>query len=491
MIDGTAWTIGGYVAMQVFRFAFNVALAQIVAPKIFGVMALVSLFLQGLQMFSDLGIRQCVIQHPRGDEPAFLNTAWTIQALRGMLLWIGTLLLAWPIAAFYEEPALAWLIPLSGLSALIYGFSSTAMMTYSREVRRGPLVRRELGVYVITYSSVVAAVELVRRQWPGGEAMNLELGILGLGMVVAALGEVMLSYTLTSLAPHRFAWDPEARRELLHFGGWVFLSSTCTFCAAQADRLIVGKLSLETLGVYHIAVVIAALPAGVLAALGIHLVYPLMSDALRDGEPLSAAFRRAHRGLIAAAGLLIVGMACIGPAFVRLIYDERYSATAEYVRLLAVAAWFTALLVPGELTLLAMGNTRGLATAQFVRLICIPCFLVGGYWLGGLPGLILGVACGELVRYVVIAVFLHSAGIRVFPADAAITILSAVVLGLYVTIERAAGSRGWVAVPAIGAILQGLLWVGVYVVWSLPARWPRALEGYAVSSRTTPDGIKS
>jgi O-antigen/teichoic acid export membrane protein len=490
VIGGTAWTVGGYVAMQVFRFAFNVALAGLVAPKVFGIMALVSLFVQGLQMFSDLGIRQCVIQHPRGDEPRFLNTAWTVQVLRGGLLFLGSLVLAWPMAAFYRESALLWLIPLAGLGALISGFTSTSLLTYSREVRRGPLVRRELGVYVATYTAVVVAVTLIRRRWPGGEAADLELAVIALGMVVAALGELALSFTLGAVAPHRFAWDREARQELLRFGGWVFVSSACTFCAAQADRLVVGKLSLETLGLYHIAGVIAALPVGVVMALGIHLVFPLMSDSMREGEPPRRAFRRAHRGLLVAAALLIVGTACVGPAFIRLIYDDRYAATAEFIRLLAVAGWFTALLVPGELALLALGNTRGLATAQAVRLACVPAFLLGGYSLGGLPGLIVGVACGEIVRYAVVAYFLGRHGIRAYPADMAVTLLAGLVLGLYLLAESAAGNRGWVAVPAIGAVLQAVLWGLVYAVWATPASLPQSLRWLAIRSRSAPDGAQ-
>jgi O-antigen/teichoic acid export membrane protein len=489
-IDGTAWTVGGYIAMQLFRFGFNVALAQLVAPKTFGIMALVSLFIQGLQMFSDLGIRQCVIQHPRGDEESFLNTAWTVQVIRGAALFLGALVLSWPMAAFYAEPALGWLIPLAGLGAFIAGFSSTSLLTYSREVRRGPLVRRELGVYVVTYTAVLIAVALIRRQWPGSASDNLVLAIITLGMVASALGEVALSFTLGANGPHRFAWDPEARRELLSFGGWVFVSSTCTFLAAQADRLVVGKLSLDLLGVYHIAVVLATLPAGVLVALGIHLVFPLMTAATRDGESLTSAFQRAHRSLIVAAGLLIPATVCLGPLFISLVYNDQYAAAADIIRLVAIAAWFTALLVPGELVLLAQGHTRGLAVAQATRLLCVPALLFGGYFLGGLAGLILGVACGELIRYVIVAGYLSREGIRAYPTDMALTLFAALLLGGYLLVEHVAGSHGAI-VPIIGAVAQVLVWVGVYVVWASPYHPPTLLGELIPDGRKAADGVQT
>jgi O-antigen/teichoic acid export membrane protein len=451
-------------------------------------MALVALVIQGLQMFSDLGIRQCVIQHPRGDEPVFLNTAWTVQVLRGAILFLGSLALAWPMAAFYEESNLLWLVPLAGLGALVYGFSSTSLLTYSREVRRGPLVRREVGVYVVTYTAVVAAVWLLRQSWPGGGTEGWELVIIATGMIVAPLGEVLLSFTLRPAAPHRFEWEPEARRELLQFGGWVFVSSACTFLAAQADRLMVGKLSLETLGVYHIAVVIVALPVGVVMALAYNLAFPLMSDTIRGGEPADRAFRRSHRGLLVVSALLLVGLASVGPPFVRLFYDDRYETTAALIRYLAIAAWFTAILIPGELALLALGDTRGLAMGQVVRLAFVSVLLPGGYWLAGLPGLIVGVALGELVRYAVLAVYLDRAGIRAYRADAALTALAGVLLGAYVLAEQATGAQGWGAVPILGAILQTLFWAALYVAWAAPARLPHGLRWMALR-RTKPDGV--
>src|SRR5439155_20296774 len=77
-----AWTVVGFGAKLVLRFGFNLLLTRLVAPRIFGVMALVYLLVQSLHMFSDLGILQCVIHHRRGDDPDFLDTAWTIQAVR-------------------------------------------------------------------------------------------------------------------------------------------------------------------------------------------------------------------------------------------------------------------------------------------------------------------------------------------------------------------------------------------------------------------------
>src|SRR5262249_46285624 len=116
-LSGAVWTILGYGGVQGFRFLSNLLLTRLLAPRLFGLMALVNLFILGLHMFSDFGILQAVIHSPRGDDPDFLNTAWTLQVLRGLALWLGSALIAWPLSHFYGEPALLWLIPVAGLTA--------------------------------------------------------------------------------------------------------------------------------------------------------------------------------------------------------------------------------------------------------------------------------------------------------------------------------------------------------------------------------------
>src|SRR5437660_8315852 len=70
----------GYGASQLLKLASTLTLARMLVPQAFGLVALVTVFLSGLEMLSDLGIGMDVVQHPRGDDPVFINTAFIIQA---------------------------------------------------------------------------------------------------------------------------------------------------------------------------------------------------------------------------------------------------------------------------------------------------------------------------------------------------------------------------------------------------------------------------
>jgi O-antigen/teichoic acid export membrane protein len=110
-LKGTFWTIASYGVSQILRFGSNLVLTRLLLPEIFGLMSLAYVFITGLHLFSDLGIHTSLIQNKRGGDPEFLNTAWSLQIIRGMGLWICCVIVAVPAANFYNEPRLVWLLP--------------------------------------------------------------------------------------------------------------------------------------------------------------------------------------------------------------------------------------------------------------------------------------------------------------------------------------------------------------------------------------------
>ena len=81
-------------ASYAIRLLSTLLLTRLLEPEAFGLMTLAWVFLTALGMLSDIGTGPSVVRSPRGDQPEFLDTAWSIHAVRG--LWIGaiTLLLA-------------------------------------------------------------------------------------------------------------------------------------------------------------------------------------------------------------------------------------------------------------------------------------------------------------------------------------------------------------------------------------------------------------
>jgi O-antigen/teichoic acid export membrane protein len=133
-IQGVAWIVLGYGISQMIRLSSNLVLTRILVPEMFGLMALMNAFIVGLSMFSDIGIGPSIIQNNRSDDPVFLNTAWTMQFLRGVILWLLCLIISWPLSFFYQDNRILWILPITSLTMLIGGLNSTAIYSLNKKL---------------------------------------------------------------------------------------------------------------------------------------------------------------------------------------------------------------------------------------------------------------------------------------------------------------------------------------------------------------------
>ncbi len=474
IVGSAVWTIVGFGVMQVLRFASNLLWTRLVEKYVFGVMTTVNLCIQGLHMFSDLGVRQCVVNSPRGDEPRFLNTAWTVQVIRGFVLLLVATMIAWPLGWFYGQVEMYWLIPFVGLTAVCDGFASTANLTMSRRLWLGPLVIREIGSQAAGISVIVLWLLLLR--WNADSGPNLgkqQMFGFAVGTVFIALLDMALSFTLIRGVRNTFAWDKTAGKELMNFGGWIFISTALTFFANNLDRLYVGKISQETLAEYNIAAQLARLPTLLIARLGQQFLFPLYGNLLRAGVSMVELFSRLHSAMTGFAAYLIAGTIAAGPTFVWAVFPEEYRVAGDYVRWLGIAAWFTILQTSSEVALLAQSRTRQLAIGQGAKLALLLPLLILGHYYWGMAGVIAGYTAAEATRYVVLASALARQRLPVLRLDLLMTLvitasaLIAVVSGPYLECSGSRLIRFGVRCIAEATIVT-VVWAIVLAFW-----WPR------------------
>src|SRR6185436_2188039 len=218
VVKGAAWTFTGHAASQLIRLASSLILTRLLFPEAFGVMSLVWMVTYGLEMLSDAGLGPSIIRSKRGEDPAFLNTAWTVQVIRGIALWALTCLAAWPMAVFYGQPLLGQLIPVAGLTFLISGFGTTALHTSRRQMAFGRLTLLELASQTAAFSTVVLWASLQPTVWA-----------LVAGALVDRLVMVIGGHAFLPGIANRFRWEPATLRELAGFGRWIFVSSVLQF----------------------------------------------------------------------------------------------------------------------------------------------------------------------------------------------------------------------------------------------------------------------
>ncbi len=410
------FTLSGYGFSQLLRIGSNMALTRLLFPEAFGLMALVNVLVAGLEMLSDIGIQPSIVQHERGEDRTFLNTAWSIQVMRGFVLWAIGLGIAIPYARLYDRPELAMLVMAVTAGAAISGFKSTKVALLSRRMEMGRVVLIDL------VSQIVAIVVMIGVAW-----LYQTVWALVLGNLVQALSRTLLSHLAIRGPGDRPRWERAAALDIIHFGKWIFLSTLVTFLALRLDTLLLGRLlPLDLLGIYSIAGILAQLPQRIAGRLTNAVLFPALAAAAHeDRQRLPAALAEVRRILLPTAMLCVLGIAALGPAFFRILYDARYHGAGWMAQLLSVNVWFGLLVHLSSRTLLAVGDSRSLAISNGVRLAATITGCLIGYRIAGLPGLILGVATGTLAGYLSQLLAMEQHGLRTAQSDAAHTLLAA------------------------------------------------------------------
>ncbi len=388
IVRGALWTIGTYGASVGLRFGSNVILSRLVVPEVFGVMLIIGTLRNGIELLSDVGIGQNIVQNPKGDQRDFIDVAWTIQMLRGVLLFSLLFVLAAPLGQLYQLPGAA--IQLSAVSLALVGASSVSIYLLQRRLRFAQSSLFDLGIDAIGAVLVVALAWISPTFW---------------SLIVANILTIAIRTGASYLLPDArnwFAWQRDHAREIIHFGKWIYLSSLLTYLCASFDRLFLGQsIPLALLGIYGIARNVADLPAVLFTRLGHSLVFPVIAssqEAPRD--QLRARIAPLRFKLLLCCAVCIALGASVADFAIMIIYDARYHEAAWMLPVMLLGVWFGILCSMNEYALLGLGKPLYGASGNLAKLLCLVIGIPVGLHVYGLLGAILAVALGDICRYV-------------------------------------------------------------------------------------------
>ena len=364
-------------------------MTRLLVPEMFGLMSIVNVLITGLSLFSDLGLRQSIIQSKKGRDEKFLNTIWSFQIIRGFSIWgisvlmaIGVYIaqaLAWmPANTVYAEPLLAYIIPVSTLGMIIGAFEPTWTALASRDLQQARLVKIEL---ICQVAGVIAMVSMA--------FYNRSIWALVLGSLMSNIVRTIIVNFIIKEKRNRFEIDQAYVSEIFHFGKWIFLSSIIGFLAMNGDKLLLGGLiSTKDLGVYNIAAFMIGAVATIVSRLLGGVAYPALSETVRDRPyDLHRIYYRFRLpfdlGIMFLAGLLFAS----GQTIIRILYDSRYEEAGWMLNVLALSLIALRYNLADQ-SYLALGKPKLMTTLTLTRTIALFVFLPIAFYQFGLQGAI-------------------------------------------------------------------------------------------------------
>jgi O-antigen/teichoic acid export membrane protein len=388
-----SWAALSFAVTLVLRLGSSLVVTRLLAPEIFGVIAVVTAVAVIATLLSDIGIRQAVVHSRHGDEAQLLNTAWTMQIARGFLIWLSCCSCAaalyfagrfgWlPTGSVYAAAELPWVLALSSLTAVVQGCETTKRFTADRRIEQGRIVLIELTSLLSSIAVTIIGAHLTR-----------SIYAIVAGSLVSAVCSVALGHLLLHGHRNRLAWHWEHARAIFHYGKWVLASSLLFVLAYNGDKLLLGMwVTPAVLGCYAIAQNLAQVLDSVSGKVFTHIAGPAFGDVFRN-DP--SRIREVYLRLRLPFDLLFIGMAglvfALGPSLVHLMYDPRYAEAGSMLQILSCALIFTRYGISGNVYL-ALNEPKAQTWMSLARLIAFYTIVPMAYRMFGVHGVYWAIA---------------------------------------------------------------------------------------------------
>lgn len=402
--------------MSVLRLVGNIVSAKFIDPAAYGMMSVVNILIQGLQMTSDVGIEQGVIYDEKGGEPQFLKTAYSLQIIRGLVMALGGLLLTYPIS-YLIDMRLIYLLPIVSLQCLLYGFTSINL-AYNRRM----VTNLHQVAWVDMGSQIAAFTILISFSWWMRSVWALAMSAVALGVM-----RTTLSFTILSGPKAGVAWDIDIVKRIIRYGRWIFVSTFVTYLSLRFDIFTLGVIAgVETLGVYNMGLLFTSTLNILVFQITQTILFPALTEANRSNnrEALRQTFETSRKLILPVALWGITALSYCAPIILDTFYRDAFSDASWMLQCQVTFVWFVMLTDSWVRALMAIGDTRNMAICNIVRLIFGIIFTMSGFYLFGMVGFIFGMTLACICAHGWVHYALHKHNLTALRLDVIYTLVA-------------------------------------------------------------------
>lgn len=323
-LRGLSWTYTDTIVVALLQIGITAALARLLTPRAFGLVALGNLTLSFVNYFSRAGITQALVQKPELDQDD-IRAGFALSTGLGVAFAASVSLVAPFVAGIFGDEALTPVLRLMSLSMVLSGLKAPSEALLRRELRFKTMAIRNMVAYTVGYA---------------GLGVGLAAGGAGVyALVAAVLGSQALDAVLSYVAVRHPVLPTRSRiayRAVLAFGSRVSVISFLEFVGTHADTVAVGRYAgTGPLGLYNRGNMLAQLPFEYATTALSRVLYPAFSRAQNEAVALRSAFVGATAGIAALVVPAAAGLAAAAPEIVRVLLGERFLGTIPLLPWLA------------------------------------------------------------------------------------------------------------------------------------------------------------
>lgn len=299
-------------------------LARLLTPADFGVVAVATVIIAFFNILSDIGIGPAIIQDKSLTDHD-LSHIFSFTLYTGLALSAGFFLCAEPIAAYYDNGALASVCRWLSLPILFYSLNVVPLNIQYKEKRFRFIAFATLGVQA---TAGVCSV------W--GAAGGMGLYALVMSQVLSSVLLFCIFYLRHALRLHGLT-DLRPLRKIMSFSIYQFLFNLINYFSRNLDKLLIGRfIGMSSLGYYEKSYRLMLLPLQNITFVISPAMQPVLSTLQHDLRGLAVRYLKVLRLLAYISFPLSAFLYSAAEEIIVLFFGSQWMEAAGVFRILAL-----------------------------------------------------------------------------------------------------------------------------------------------------------
>lgn len=380
------WSVIERLCSQGLYFIVSIILARLIAPDLYGVITIVTVFVNLCAVVVQSGFSSALI-YADGDDTRYYSTAlWSTLLVTGAL-YIIMFFGAPVIASFYEEPVLILYIRVMAIQFVLQGIQSIPFAYVSKHM----LFREN---YIATFCGVIIA-----------GIISILLAFFGLGiwalMCMTSIEVIIATIVLWLKIRLKisFSFDKKICNSMLKYCWKLVAVDLLNSIYSSINSIIIGKkFSKADVAYYNKSYNLPQTMFGSVNTAISKVLFPVFAEKDLDKKDRLRMIRRANRTINYILFPMLVGLAVIAHPFVIIVFTEKWSKMIIYLQIMCFVWMFQPIQTSAIQMFKAIGKSEMYLKLEFIKKICAIIILaVFILWFGNAIGLAWALLVGQIL----------------------------------------------------------------------------------------------
>lgn len=287
IISATKWSAFSQIAAKIITPITNMILARILAPEAFGVLAIITMIVSFVDMFTDAGFQKYLVQREFKDineKIKYINVAFWTNLGISFFLWGTIVVFNESIAELVGNPDLGIAIIIACIQIPITAFSSIQMALYRRDFKFKTLFFvRMISIFIPLVITIPLAI------------VGLNYWALIIGTICGRIADAIILTVKSEWKP-KFFYSLEILRDMLSFSIWSLIEAIAIWLTIWVDALIIGSFLNEYyVGLYKTSTTMVNSLLALITGATTPILFSALSRLQHDNERFNQTFFKMQR----------------------------------------------------------------------------------------------------------------------------------------------------------------------------------------------------